>query len=125
VKRRAVFAALAALTVACGDSSTEPEVPTVTGQWSGPILENSTMTLTLSEAAGGSVGGSGTFWTPGVGGIPLTVSGGTHAYPSLTLIVAATGFENVNLTGTVNAGAIDARLNGSGFWNVRVRLAKQ
>jgi hypothetical protein len=119
------FAAFAALTVACGDSSTEPDVLTVTGQWSGPILENSIITLTLSEVAGGSVGGSGTFWTPGVGAIPLTVSSGTHAYPSLTLIVAADGFEDMNLTGTVNAGSIDARLNGSGFWNARLVLARQ
>ena len=122
-----VLLPIVATLAACGsgDDATGPDLTlTVTGSWTGTTGQI-TLQLTLSEQAGGNVVGSGNISAPGVS-FALTVLNGTHAYPSLSLTLGATGVEDMNLSGTVtSATTIAATLNGSGFNNVNITLNKQ
>ncbi|MEQ9398188.1 MAG: hypothetical protein RJQ04_03380 [Longimicrobiales bacterium] len=110
---------------ACGDGATAPEPdPVVSGSWSG-TSQGLTLRLTLSEGAGGAVSGSGNI-TGGTDNLALTVRQGTHTYPSLSLILGAQGFEDLNFAGTlVSETQIAGTLNGSGFDNFNFNLSRQ
>ena len=111
--------------VACGDDPVVPEPdPTVSGSWMG-LTGTATLRLTLSEDAMGNVTGSGNISVPG-SAFALTVSSGTHVFPNLSLILAAPGFQDINLVGTMNTAIeIVATLNGSGYANDVILLTKQ
>jgi len=113
------------LLVGCGDDAVTPEPdPTVTGSWSG-TTGDTTLQLTLNESATGTVTGSGNLSAPGVS-LALTVSNGTHVFPNLSLILSASGFQDINLAGTVtSATSIAATMNGSGYANDAINLTKQ
>ncbi len=114
------LAVLAMLAAACGgDDSNGPAQVEAEGSWSGSINNNGgtqigTMTLTLTET-GGTVSGTGNLASSDEG-IAVSASG-TYSQPSLSLNLAATGFETVNLTATVGEGTMTGTLNGSGFVN--------
>lgn len=110
---------------ACGgDSPTEPEPdPTVSGSWSG-TSQGLTLNLVLTEGVGGTVSGSGNVSGPD-GNIALTVRQGTHTYPNLSLILGATGFEDMNFSGRLTSETtISGTLNGSGFDDFDFNLVK-
>ena len=107
---------------ACGDSPTAPTI-TLTGAWSGTI-DGQTLYLVLSEGAGGAVTGTGSLTYPGAGGVALTASG-THVAPNVSLVLEASGYDDTSFTGTVTATEIQAYLNGSGFLNDYVLMARQ
>jgi hypothetical protein len=56
--------------------------------------------------------------------LAVTASG-TYSEPSLSLNLAATGFETVNQTATVGEETMTATLNGSGFVNSAITLNRQ
>jgi hypothetical protein len=56
--------------------------------------------------------------------LAVTASG-TYSEPSLSLNLAATGFETVNLTATVGEETMTGMLNGSGFVNSAITLNRQ
>jgi hypothetical protein len=116
---------VAVTSVACGgDGPTEPEIPVVSGTWSGSTA-GITLPLTLGQGTDGTVTGSGNLSVPSFA-IALTVSQGTHVYPNLTLVLTSTGYEDINLTGTVNEAGdqIIAKLNGSGFADDTIVLVR-
>ncbi len=123
---RYLVVGLALLIAACGDGgSTEPDVPDVQGQWNGSFNTNvgsGTLALTLNEA-NGNVTGTGTLGTAG-DALALTVTG-NYAPPNVSLQMTSPGFEPMNLSGTVSEDEIDGTLNGSGFVNIAVTLARQ
>jgi hypothetical protein len=122
--RRLMVAALFTLLVACGSDSTGPEL-TVAGAWSG-TGSGITLQLTLSVDADGAVSGSGN-----ISGASLTtalaVTQGTYVDPNVSLVLHAEGYEDINLTGTLQAegNQIVGTLNGSGFTGFVVVLNRQ
>ena len=111
--------------LACGDSTTEPEPdPLVTGAWSG-TSQGVALNLTLSEGAGGSVSGSGNLAGPS-DNFSLIVRQGTHSHPSLSLVLGATGYEDINFTGQVlGENQLSGTLNGSGFDDFNLNLSQR
>jgi hypothetical protein len=120
------LALMLALTACGGDGgSTEPDIPEVTGQWNGPVNTSGgsgSLALTLNESDG-TVTGTGTLSTAG-DALALTITG-NYAPPNVSLQMNAAGFEPMNLSGTVAEDDIDGTLNGSGFVNIAVTLARQ
>jgi len=114
---------LLVLTTACRDEPNAPKTPTVTGSWSG-TTDNATLSLTLTESSDRSVSGSGHISSPS-NSIALTVTG-THAHPSVSLILKATGYQDVNFQGEFSADdRIIGSLNGSGFRNDAITLRRR
>jgi hypothetical protein len=71
----------------------------------------------------GVVTGNGTFRFPGSANA-LTVTG-TYLPPALSLTLQTPGFEDTNLSATVEKDRMRGTLNGSGFQNESVTLARQ
>ena len=109
----------------CGDGPAEPEPdPVVTGSWTG-TSQGVTLNLTLNEGVGGQVSGSGNIVGP-TNNIALVVRQGTHVYPNLSLVLAATGFEDLNFTGRMATETlISGTLNGSCFDDFDFNLTRQ
>jgi len=109
---------------ACGDNGTEPELPTVSGSWSG-TSQGITLNLTLSEGVGGAVAGSGNIAGPD-SNISLIVRQGTHAHPDVSLVLGAQGYEDMNFAGRMSGETqITGTLNGSGFDNFNFNLGRR
>jgi len=129
MRRRAILlplvAALALSAAACGKDSTAPDPPpSVSGSWSGSS-QGVTLNLTLQEGTDGAVSGSGNM-AGGTDNIALVVRQGTHVHPNLTLILGATGYEDMNFTATVTtATQMAGTLNGSGFSDFDLNLVKR
>ena len=117
--------ALALSTAACGRDSTAPDAPpSVSGSWSGSSA-GITLNLTLQEGTDGAVSGSGNMDT-GLDNLALVVRQGTHVDPNLTLILGATGYQDMNFTATVtSATQMAGTLNGSGFSDFDLNLVKR
>jgi len=116
--------ALVLALAACGDNGTEPELPTVSGSWSG-ASQGMTLNLTLSEGVGGAVAGSGNISGGGLS-TALIVRQGTHAHPDVSLVLGAQGYQDLNFTGRMSGETqIVGTLNGSGFDNYNFNLARR
>jgi len=100
--RRSVAWLLTALVVSACTDSLGPESP-LNGTWTGSI-GGVTVTLTLTEPAGGSVSGSGTVSGPG-GVFGGTVTG-THSGATASLTLAFGGSQPSSFTGTVQADGL-------------------
>ena len=122
--RRLFAIALVSLGVlGCGSDSLAP-VMTVDGEWYG--LQNGySLSLNLTQTAAGDVGGSALI--AGVAGFTEGTATGTFSYPSLLLTITATNFDPVVYTGTMSQSSakIDGKLNGSGFTNLVLNIAKR
>jgi hypothetical protein len=107
-----------------GDISTglSPD-PTLTGSWLGS-LSGKSVSVTLSEAADGSVTGDGSVTNDAGGRIALTVVG-SHAFPRVALILLGFGSEAIVYRGTVAESSITGTLNGSGFTDEALLLERQ
>ncbi|MFQ5538646.1 MAG: hypothetical protein ACE5GJ_14490 [Gemmatimonadota bacterium] len=129
MKRRSVYSVMAFVVLlaagACGDTPAEPEPdPVVSGSWKGSSL-GITLSLVLAEGLGGAVSGSGNVSAPDLT-VALTVRQGTHTYPNLSLVLGAVGYEEMNFSGKlVTETLITGTLNGSGFEDFDINLAKQ
>ena len=119
------LALTASLLAGCGDSPSEPEPdPVVSGSWSG-ASQGLTLNLTPNEGVGGAVSGSGNTASE-VDNHALTVQQGTHTYPNLSLVLGASGFQSLNLTGRmVSEDGISGTLNGSGFDDFNLNLRRR
>ena len=109
-----------------GESATEPPPPppTVSGAWSG-TSQGVTLNLTLVEGAGGAVSGSGNIVGTDAN-MALTVRQGSHAYPDLSLVLGATGYQDMNFAARLgSATQMTGTLNGSGFDNFNLNLNKR
>ncbi len=116
--------ALVLALAACGDNGTEPELPTVSGSWSG-TSQGMTLNLTLSEGVGGAVSGSGNIAGPD-GNISLIVRQGTHAHPDVSLVLGTQGYQDMTFSGRMSGDTqITGTLNGSGFDNYNFNLGRR
>jgi hypothetical protein len=80
------------------------------------------LALTLNEA-NGNITGTGALTVSG-DALALTVTG-NYAPPNVSLQLTSTGFEPMNLSGTLSQDEIRGTLNGSGFVNIAVTLERQ
>ncbi len=114
---------LFALAAACGDSTSEPAIPSAAGAWSG-TAGGFTVNLLLSAATDGSLSGTGSVAATTGPPLPFTVTG-THAHPNFSLVARAPAFEDINFQGQfTDANTIDGMLTGAGF-NHALRLRRQ
>lgn len=123
--RLTTWGVLAMLLVGCGGDSSGPAPIQVEGAWSGPVTFSSgssgTLSFTVTETAG-SVTGSGTL--VGSTSAALSVSG-SYSEPNVSLTLSSPGFQPINLTGVVSSSSLTGTINGSGFLNSAVTLARQ
>lgn len=113
---------------ACDDTE-EPELPTITGSWTGTSGEI-TMALSLFEGENGAISGSGTLSSQ-FASFPFRAQGG-HLFPDVSLTLDMTG-ENEQLTFEAvvafdTLGVIpemDASVTGGGFERFPITLARR
>lgn len=104
------------------DGGTQPTRFSATGTWIG-TASGITLNVTLNDN-NGTVNGSGSISSSG-GSLALTVTG-TRAGNVVSLTARATGFQDVNYSGTfVTQRQINGTLNGSGFNNFALTLNRQ
>ncbi|MGH7647106.1 MAG: hypothetical protein ACREND_03235 [Gemmatimonadaceae bacterium] len=117
--RRPLVSIVIALGMAACGSSTSP-APTLNGSWTGSD-PNSSLSLTLTQS-GTQVTGTGQL----VSGTtyPLTVTG-IVAEPAFSLSMTPGQFAPVTYTGSLSHDSLTGRLNGSGFDNESITLARQ
>ncbi len=113
----ALAAVMALAAVGCSSKdSTSPNVPSLTGRWTG-MLMGADAAFTLVEGSQGSV--TGTLWIvfPGVDSLGLAVAG-THTHPAVAFNLTATGYQPATFVATMpNDNSMRGVLNGSGFVN--------
>src|SRR4051812_39246080 len=121
--RRLFAVALLALSLGCGSDSLAP-VMTVDGNWFG-VQNGYSLSLTITQTGTGDVTGNAII--AGNSGVAEGTVVGTFAYPTLQLSITISGFDEVSYTGTMSQSSakIDGKLNGSGFSNVVVNIAKR
>jgi hypothetical protein len=123
MRRLLSIALVAPGVLGCGSDSLGP-VMTVDGEWTG--LQNGySLSLNLTQTAAGDVGG--TALLAGIAGFTDATATGTFTYPSLVLTITATNFDPIVYTGTMSqtSAKIDGKLNGSGFTNLVLNIAKR
>ena len=122
--RRRIAIALIALSVfGCGSDSLAP-VTTVDGEWFG-VQNGYSLSLTLTQTPAGAV--TGTALVAGTSGVTDATVSGTFNFPTLLLTITPPNFEPVIYSGTMSQASakIDGKLNGSGFSNLVINLAKR
>jgi len=122
--RRRIAIALIALSVfGCGSDSLAP-VTTVDGEWFG-VQNGYSLSLTLTQTPAGAV--TGTALIAGTSGVTDATVSGTFNLPTLLLTITPPNFEPVIYSGTMSQASakIDGKLNGSGFSNLVINLAKR
>jgi len=120
--RRFLAFATILLAAGCGSDLLAP-VQTVDGLWSG--LQNGySMSLDLTQS-GTAVTGQADF--AGVGGFVTGTAVGTFNYPDLELTISVSDLQDVTYKGTMSSSQakITGRLNGSGFDNLELDVAKK
>jgi len=121
MKKLAVLALILAL-AACGGDATGPKTPSVSGGWTGTVMEAGSLNLTLVETSG-TLTGSGSL-SAGTFAAALTVTG-AHAHPNVSLTMKSAGYEDMNFAGTMTDDrTIAGTLNGSGFSGQAVTLRR-
>ena len=106
MRRLLLLCGLMLAVAACGDKSSGPPVPTISGLWV-EVEEDGTLTMQLTQT-GQQVTGSGVV-TNGVVSVAIVVSG-TYVHPTASLAI---GNENgvFNFVGTLSAS--QTRLTGT------------
>lgn len=115
--------------VACGGSEpvAPPPPPTASGNWIATITASGltiAVNLSLSQDANMAVTGGGTFAAATSSAVSVS---GFHNFPTVSLTVTSSGFQDMNYSGTMSADGtrITGTLNGSGFQNAQMNLTKQ
>ena len=122
---RPVVAIVAAimLLVGCGSDRATGVPLSIAGRWTG-AAKGTSVSMQLTES-GTEVSGTGVF-TDASGAAQISVSGTYHQPAvSLTLQFPNTNFNPVFLSGTASADVITGALNGSGYNNFAITLARQ
>lgn len=109
------------LLAACFEAAGPELEPTVDGSWIG---QSQGLLIALDlEQRNGVVTGTGTV----LRGLPIefTVRNGSHTFPNLSLVGdPGPGYASFRLMGEVTEGRIAATLEGSGFMDFDVHLAR-
>ena len=123
MRRRIAIALIAISVLGCRSDALAP-VTTVDGEWFG-VQNGYSLSLTLTQAAAGEVTGSAL--VAGSSGVTDAVVSGTFTFPTLFLTITPPSFEPVIYTGTMSQSSakIDGKLNGSGFSNLVINIAKR
>lgn len=121
--RRSVLLTLVFATLtACDSGPTEPPIPSLTGRWTGTSGEMA-VDITLTETDGSLTGSGNLTWDSGSLAVTTT---GTHAHPNVSMTIRATGYQDIDYTGSMSGdAAISGRLNGSGFTNAGLTLNRR
>lgn len=123
MRRRIAIALIAISVFGCGSDALAP-VTTVDGEWFG-VQNGYSLSLTLTQTATGEVTGSAL--VAGTSGITDAAVAGTFNFPTLLITITPPSFEPVIYTGTMSQSSakIDGKLNGSGFSNLVINIAKR
>ena len=109
--------------VGCGGDRVTGVPLSISGRWAG-AASGTSVSMQLTES-GIEVSGAGVF-TDASGAAQISVSGTYHQPAvSLTLQFPNTNFNPVFLSGTASADVITGALNGSGYDNFAITLARQ
>ncbi|MGH7457772.1 MAG: hypothetical protein ACREKN_01650 [Longimicrobiaceae bacterium] len=112
---------LAAAIALAGCESTDPDVPSMTGVWEGAgggVFAR----LTLVES-GGRISGSGFFEADSA--TAVTVSGGAHVHPSVTMTLSRGEGPDINYQGDfTDDDRVEGVLNGGEFQNLPLTIAR-
>lgn len=124
---RKLLAVLMLALVACSDSA-GPRPADLTGNWRGELVtqtSTSIVTVTLTHNRQTRVvTGNGFLMTAGQS-LALAATG-TFVEPTLSLTLAATGFQAINFTGILTSpGIITGTVNGSGFTQIPFGMTRQ
>jgi hypothetical protein len=115
--------AAAFLLVGCGGDRVTGVPSSIAGRWAG-AARGTSVTMQLSQS-GSDVVGAGVF-TDVSGASDVTVRGSyVPAEVNLTLQFPNTNFNPVVLSGTASGDVITGALNGSGYDNFAITLARQ
>lgn len=112
--------AFAVLFLSC--TVTGPELPELTGSWSGSNSQIG-LTLTLSEGRFGEVSGTGIL-NSGSSAFPLVVEG-EHRHPAVSLVLRLSEVDQIRLDGTLVEGSVlSGSVDGLGFDRVAIILSR-
>jgi hypothetical protein len=118
-----VAAVILFLSAGCGGDRVTGVPTSISGRWAG-AASGTSVSMQLTES-GIEVSGAGVF-TDASGASQISVSGTYHQPAvSLTLQFPNTNFNPVFLSGTASADVITGALNGSGYNNFAITLARQ
>lgn len=113
--------ALAVVVLSCS-TTTGPDLPELTGSWSGSNNQVG-LVLTLSEGRFGEISGTGTL-NSGSSAFPIVVKG-THRSPALSLQLRLTEEDQILLEGSVVEGSVIlGSLDGLGFDRLAITLGR-
>lgn len=120
--RRLLAAASLLMCLACGSDFLAP-VTAVDGSWSG-IQNGYSMALAMIQS-GTAVSGNASLG--GVGGFADGTLVGTFIFPNLDVTISIPGADNFTYKGTMSQSdaRITGQLNGSGFTNLEITVAKK
>ena len=109
--------------IGCGGDRVTGVPPSIAGRWTG-AASGTSVSMQLTES-GTDVAGTGVF-SDASGTTQISVRG-TYQQPAvnLTLQFPNTNFNPVFLSGTASADVITGALNGSGYDNFAITLARQ
>lgn len=112
--------AFLALFLSC--TTTGPELPELTGSWSGANSQVG-LTLTLTEGRFGAVSGSGVL-NSGSSAFSLLVEG-QHRHPAVSLALRLSEQDQIRLEGTLVEGTVvTGSLDGLGFDRAAITLSR-
>ena len=118
--RSVLASASAILFLSC--SVTGPELPELTGSWSGANSQVG-LTLTLTEGRFGTVQGTGVL-NSGASAFPLVIEG-QHRHPAVSLVLRLSEEDEIRLDGTlVENVVLNGSLDGLGFDRVAITLSR-
>lgn len=116
-----LFLGAAAFALACS-STTGPEVPDLSGSWTG-ANEQVGLTLSITEGRFGQVQGTGML-NAGSSGFPVVVRG-EHRHPNVSLTLRLSEDQAIQLDGTLVEGAVvTGSLDGVGFDRLAIILSR-
>ncbi|MEZ4416753.1 MAG: hypothetical protein R3E10_13475 [Gemmatimonadota bacterium] len=122
-RRSTPFAALCLLMgalAACGEGShaTDPEGPSLTGEWIGTLRLSSTVSTVISlslQETDGAVSGSGTWAASGNGlSLPVSIREGVFTSPRATFVIQQGSSAALPFTGTLSSDgmSLQGEVNG-------------
>jgi hypothetical protein len=125
--RRSLLTALMLVAVSACQISTEPEVPRVTGRWTGVGIQSAIsfweVLLVLQEDQDGRLSGTAQLMSPSRPTTNLVVRNGAHGHPDVLVSLASANVVDVNYSARMtHPDSLVGLMNGSGFTNMQVTL---
>lgn len=121
LRRASLLGLIFLLAAGCRDA-TSPSSVTMTGTWEGAVFGSTVLLTTLEQqrqiSGSGSIAGNTT-------SLAVSVTG-THVHPTVSLLISAVGFSEMNYTATfVGTNELSGNVQGSGFTGQQLVLTRR